>query len=130
MNKNIEYLFKMFHFQLKVFLVSTFSLVFFYNLIQAKVKVIQFFFEIFNLLIYTFFKLISISIQCLYLGLFFLFYLYFPACLSLDYISNVLATSVQVDFIYLDLAKAFDSVNHKILLFKLSKFSICGKLFI
>lgn len=43
-----------------------------------------------------------------------------------DYISNSLNERVQVDSIYLDFEKAFDSVNHDILIFKLFNFGIKG----
>lgn len=45
-----------------------------------------------------------------------------------DYISDALANSRQVDSIYLDFAKAFDSVDHAILIHKLINFGISGNL--
>ena len=39
-----------------------------------------------------------------------------------------LEKNIQTDLIYLDFAKAFDSVDHKILLAKLSAYGISGKL--
>lgn len=45
-----------------------------------------------------------------------------------DYISNALSKYKQVDSIYLDFCKAFDSVNHSILIYKLHKFGINGSL--
>ena len=36
--------------------------------------------------------------------------------------------NIQTDMIYLDFAKAFDSVDHKILLAKLNAYGISGKL--
>ena len=43
-------------------------------------------------------------------------------------IGNVLDASGQVDIIYLDFSKAFDSVNHKLLLHKLQSFGLNGNL--
>lgn len=43
-----------------------------------------------------------------------------------DYIAQSLNRSVQVDSIYLDFAKAFDSVNHGILIYKLFNLGIKG----
>ena len=44
-----------------------------------------------------------------------------------DHILNCLNSGEEVDCIYLDFAKAFDKVDHKILLAKLNKFGIKGK---
>ena len=41
-------------------------------------------------------------------------------------IGEKLDKRVQVDTIYLDFAKAFDSANHKLLLKKIHRFGICG----
>ena len=43
-------------------------------------------------------------------------------------IGEKLDKRVQVDAIYLDFAKAFDRVNHKLLLKKIHRFGICGTL--
>ena len=43
-------------------------------------------------------------------------------------IGNLLDTRVQTDVIYLDFAKAFDRVDHHLLLWKLQRFGICGNL--
>ena len=45
-----------------------------------------------------------------------------------EYVLNALPGSGQVDSIYVDLAKAFDRVDHGILLDKLKAFGVCGKL--
>ena len=44
----------------------------------------------------------------------------------LHHIDEKLNKRVQVDAIYLDFAKAFDGVNHKLLLKKIHRFGICG----
>ena len=43
-----------------------------------------------------------------------------------NYISKILAKYNQVDSVYLDFAKAFDSVNHSLLIFKLSRMGLRG----
>ena len=45
-----------------------------------------------------------------------------------EYGLNALPGSVQDDAIYVDLAKAFDRVDHGILMDKLKAFGVCGKL--
>jgi len=42
--------------------------------------------------------------------------------------NNIIYTSHQMDIVYLDFRKAFDSVSHNILLLKLKRFGISGKL--
>ena len=49
-------------------------------------------------------------------------------CEYIQYISDSLESKKQVDVIYTDLSKAFDVVNHSILLDKLSKFGLCSNL--
>ena len=46
----------------------------------------------------------------------------------LTHLSSTVETSGQTDVIYTDFAKAFDTVSHKFLIVKLSKFGIHGKL--
>ena len=46
-----------------------------------------------------------------------------------DYILKCLNSGEEVDVIYLDYAKAFDNVDHKILLAKLKKYGINGNLY-
>jgi ribonucleases P/MRP protein subunit RPP40 len=41
-----------------------------------------------------------------------------------DYIIHNMENNIQTDIIYTDFSKAFDSVNHMLLLFKLSKFNL------
>jgi hypothetical protein len=43
-----------------------------------------------------------------------------------QYISNGLDNREQIDVIYTDLSKAFDVVNHGLLLQKLSRFGLCN----
>ena len=45
-----------------------------------------------------------------------------------SFINNILDLSAQVDIIYLDFTKAFDSVPHHFLLHKLKSFGINGVL--
>ena len=45
-----------------------------------------------------------------------------------NHIANVLEDNKQFDPVYLDFSKVFDSVNHELLIFKLSKLGIVGKL--
>ena len=47
---------------------------------------------------------------------------------TVDYISQALAKKKPVDVIYLDFAKAFDKVSHRLLLYKLAKYGIQGRL--
>lgn len=47
---------------------------------------------------------------------------------TLDYISSIIESKSAVDMIYLDFAKAFDTVPHKRLLVKLEAYGIKGKL--
>jgi hypothetical protein len=43
-------------------------------------------------------------------------------------IGKSLDQRIQTDILYLDFSKAFDKVDHKLLLKKLSNFGICGNL--
>ena len=44
-----------------------------------------------------------------------------------DSVINAVACKAQMDVLYFDIKKAFDSVSHQTLLYKLSKFGLCGK---
>ena len=46
-----------------------------------------------------------------------------------DNVLKILNSGEEVDVVYLDYAKAFDKVDHNILLIKLQKYGIKGKLF-
>ena len=57
------------------------------------------------------------------------------SCLSqllehIEYILQVLETTCNIDVVYLDFAKAFDKVDHNILMKKVQQFGIKGKLYI
>ena len=41
-------------------------------------------------------------------------------------VTKKLDTYESVSVLYLDVSKAFDSLNHKVLLFKLQRYGLCG----
>ena len=45
-----------------------------------------------------------------------------------NYVNTRLDSGSQIDLIFLDFSKAFDSISHKLLIFKLRKFGISGKI--
>jgi retron-type reverse transcriptase len=46
----------------------------------------------------------------------------------IDHIGSPLDTGKQTDLIYLDMSKAFDKVQHSLILDKLRKYNICGNM--